>query len=176
VRKIRHAALVVLSAVTGCTSSMPAPNENTVMEEVLKPAPGIVTNGRLNPEDIIELQQAGIEHVIDLTPDAETPDFDEATVVEEAGIAYSNLPVRGALDLTFENVVAFDEMMRDSKRSLLVHCASGNRVGAMAALRAAWIDGKSEDEAVMIGKAWGLKGLEAEVRERMRRDQRVPRQ
>jgi uncharacterized protein (TIGR01244 family) len=133
-----------------------------------------VTAGRLKPEDITQLHQAGIVHVIDLTPDAETPDFDEASVVEAAGIRYSNLPVGGAIDLTFQNVVAFDKTMRDAKRPVLVHCASGNRVGAMAALRAAWIDGKSEDEALMIGKAWGLKGLEAEVRERIRGDQRAP--
>jgi hypothetical protein len=37
----------------------------------------------------------------------------------------------------------------------------------MAALRAAWVEGKPADEAIDIGKAWGLKGLEAEVRRRI---------
>ena len=105
--------------------------------------------------------------MIDLTPDAETPDFDEAAAVRAAGLLYSNLPLRGAVDLTRENVMTFDALVRDAERPVLVHCASGNRVGAMAALRAAWVDGKQVDEAIATGKAWGLKGLEEEVRRRI---------
>jgi len=134
----------------------------------VSPAPGVVAAGRLKAEDMAQLKEAGIEHVIDLTPDDETPDFDEANAVRSAGIDYSNLAVRGAADLTRENVIAFDRMMSDTKRPVLVHCASGNRVGAMAALRAAWVEGKSEEDAIAIGKAWGLKGLEPQVRERIR--------
>lgn len=37
----------------------------------------------------------------------------------------------------------------------------------MAALRAAWVDNHSTEEAITIGKAWGLKGLEVEVRRRL---------
>ncbi|WP_129649385.1 beta-lactamase hydrolase domain-containing protein [Peristeroidobacter agariperforans] len=134
----------------------------------VSPSPGIIAAGRLKPEDIAQLNDAGIEHVIDLTPDDETPDFDEANAVRSAGINYSNLPVRGAADLTRENAIAFDRMMRNAKRPVLVHCASGNRVGAIAALRAAWLEGQSEEDAIAIGKTWGLKGLEPEVRERIR--------
>ena len=87
--------------------------------------------------------------------------------VRASGLRYSNLPLRGAADLTRENVAAFDALLRDSSRPVLVHCASGNRVGAMAALRAAWVDGKPADEAIAIGRTWGLKGLEGEVRRRL---------
>jgi len=128
----------------------------------------MVAAGRLKPQDMEQLKNAGIRHVIDLTPDDETSDFDEANAVRSAGIGYSNLPVRGAADLTRENVIAFDRMIRSTKRPVLVHCGSGNRVGAMAALRAAWIEGKREQDAIAIGNAWGLKGLEPQVRERIR--------
>lgn len=37
----------------------------------------------------------------------------------------------------------------------------------MAALRAVWVEGKPVEEAIAIGKAWGLRGLEAEVRRRI---------
>jgi len=131
------------------------------------PAPGIVSSGRLAPADIERLRAAGIRQVIDLTLDTETPDFDEAAAVRDAGLDYANLPLRGADDLTRENVQAFDTLLRDAQRPVLVHCASSNRVGAMAALRAAWIEGKSTEEAIAIGKAWGLKGLEGAVRERI---------
>lgn len=134
------------------------------------PATGIVSAGRLEAVDIERLRGAGIAQVIDLTPDAETPGFDEAAAVRGAGIAYANLPLRGAVDLTRENVLAFDAILRDAPRPVLVHCASGNRVGAMAALRAAWVDGTSVEEAIAIGKAWGLAGLESEVRGRLEPD------
>jgi uncharacterized protein (TIGR01244 family) len=134
----------------------------------LTPESGIVAAGRLQPGDIAGLQQAGIQHVIDLTLDSETPDLDEAKLVQAAGMRYSNLPLRGAADLTRENVIAFDELMHNAQRPVLVHCSSANRVGAIAALRAAWVEGKSEEESIAIGKAWGLKALEPDVRERIR--------
>ena len=133
----------------------------------VSPEAGVVSAGRLAPEDIARVREAGIRHVIDLRPDAETPDFDEAAAVDAAGLAYDNLPVAGAADLTPATVQAFDALLRDAGRPVLVHCASGNRVGALAALRAAWVDGVPADEAIAIGKAWGLTGLEPAVRERL---------
>lgn len=131
------------------------------------PVEGIVTAGRLAAADVVSVRKAGIRHVIDLTLDKETPDFDEAAVVRDAGMRYSNLPIQGASGLSIENVQAFDKLMRESDRPVLVHCSSSNRVGAMAALRAAWIDGKTMEEAIAIGKKWGLSGLENEVRRRI---------
>lgn len=162
------APLILVAALAGggcATTAEPAPLP--AIADVVSPVPGVVSAGRLQPADIARVREAGIRHVIDLTPDAETPDFDEEAAVRAAGLAYSNLPLRGAVDLTRENVIAFDALVRTAKRPVLVHCASGNRVGAMAALRAAWVEGKPADEAIDIGKAWGLKGLEAEVRRRI---------
>lgn len=135
---------------------------------------GIVSAGRLAAGDIATLQAAGIRHVIDLTPDAETPDFDEATAVRDAGLAYANLPLAGASDLTRDNVQAFDTMMREAEHPLLVHCGSGNRVGAMAALRAGWIDGQPVEQAIATGRQWGLTGLEEEVRQLIEAGDRPP--
>ena len=158
--------LVVALAGSGCASAT-HPTALPTVADAVSPAPGIVSGGRLAADDIARVRDAGIRHVIDLTPDAETPDFDEAAAVRAAGLLYSNLPLRGAVDLTRENVMTFDALVRDAERPVLVHCASGNRVGAMAALRAAWVDGKQVDEAIATGKAWGLKGLEEEVRHRI---------
>jgi uncharacterized protein (TIGR01244 family) len=159
-------AVVVLMAVLAGYST--ARSEVPQVANAVSPVPGVVAAGRLQTEDIARLQQSGIRHVIDLTLDAETPDFDEAKLVRAAGMTYSNLPLRGAADLTRENAIAFDELMRSAERPVLVHCSSANRVGAIAALRAAWIEGKSEEESIAIGKAWGLKALEPDVRERIR--------
>lgn len=164
----RVSIVVLISVLAFSCSTLMARTEVLPVANALNPAPGVIAAGRLKPDDIARLQQAQVQHVIDLTPDTETPDFDEATAVKSAGMSYSNLPLRGAADLTRENVIAFDQLMREAKRPVLVHCSSANRVGAMAALRAAWIDGKSEEDAISIGKAWGLKALEPDVRERIR--------
>lgn len=158
--------LVAAFSVAGCATQVPA-IDLLEIADVVSPAPGILSAGRLAPADIQRARDAGVRQIIDLTPDAETPDFDEAAAVRAAGIAYANLPLSGPADLTHENVRTFDALLRAAKRPVLVHCASGNRVGAMAALRAAWLDGHSTEEAITLGKAWGLKGLEGEVRRRI---------
>lgn len=131
------------------------------------PEAEVYTSGRIGAGDVAQLQAKGVQHVIDLTIPAETPDFDEAAVLRHAGIAYDNLPIAGAGALTRENVIAFDALLRDAGKPLLVHCASSNRVGAMAALRAAWIEGKPVDAALAEGRAWGMTSLEDAVRERL---------
>lgn len=165
---MKPTVMVMLAAAiaTGC-ASQPATTAVPPVAHAVVAAPGIVAAGRLSAEDVAGLRAADIRHVIDLTPDAETPGFDEATAVRAAGLRYDNLPLRGAADLTRENVQAFDAMLRAAGRPVLVHCASGNRVGAMAALRAAWVEGRTVEDAIAIGRAWGLKGLEGDVRARL---------
>ena len=46
------------------------------LPNVAHPAPNLATAGRLQAKDIALVADAGIRHVIDLTVDSETPDFD----------------------------------------------------------------------------------------------------
>ncbi|MBN8895367.1 MAG: hypothetical protein J0I71_11130 [Rhodanobacter sp.] len=132
------------------------------------PAPHRVASGRLQASDIAALKAAGVAQVIDLSVDSETPAFDEAAAIRQAGIGYANLPIHGAGDLTRANVIRFDRLLREAgAQETLVHCASSNRVGAMIALRAALIDGKSSEAALAEGRRWGMKSLEPAVRERL---------
>ncbi|MEO6264786.1 MAG: sulfur transferase domain-containing protein [Luteimonas sp.] len=138
------------------------------LPNLANPAPNLATAGRLQAKDIPVLAKAGVRHVIDLTVDSETPDFDEAVAVRNAGMQYHNLPIRGAEDLTPDNAARFDRLIADvGSAPTLVHCSSSNRVGAMAALRAAWIQGQPVEAALAEGRRWGLKALEPAVRERL---------
>lgn len=138
------------------------------LPNVTHPAPNIATAGRLQAKDIAVIAKAGVRHVIDLTVDSETPDFDEAVVVGAAGMQYHNLPIRGAEDLTPDNAARFDRLITEvGAAPTLIHCSSSNRVGALAALRAAWIQGQPAEAALAEGRRWGLKGLEPAVRERL---------
>ncbi len=169
-------ATALLVALAAC-SQAPAPTSHGATAEAPAaalqlpnlghPRPGIHTAGDVGPDDVPAIAAAGIRHVIDLRPDGETPGFDEAEAMRAAGIRYDNLPIAGADDLSRERVAAFDRLLAEADGPLLVHCASSNRVGAMAALRAAWIEGKPVEEAIAEGRAWGLRSLEDAVRERL---------
>jgi uncharacterized protein (TIGR01244 family) len=140
--------------------------------DVLTSLPGHVAvtarlhaSGQPSVEALTKLGSTGVRTVIDLRPDAETPDLDEKSVVEKSGVAYRSLPIAGKSSLTRENVIAFDRLLEEAKEGeVLMHCATGNRVGAMMALRAHWLQGKSPDEALAIGKAAGMTGLAADVK------------
>src|SRR5690606_6890957 len=153
------------------TARTPPPSDGTphtpALSRFANPTPKIHTGGRITAEDLPALRAAGITHIIDLTPDAETPDFDEATAVRAAGLSYDNLPIAGSADLHRGSVDAFDQLLRGIQGPALVHCASGNRVGALAALRAAWLQDADEEAAIAEGHRWGLRSLEGEVRARL---------
>src|SRR5690606_2199210 len=170
--------LLVGCTTTPTTTSTPAPRPDTAaqpspLEGFATPVAGIRSGGRISADDLPTLRAAGIVHVIDLTPDAETPGFDEANAVRAAGLAYDNLPIAGAADLSPASVAAFDQLLRDVEGPALVHCASGNRVGALAALRAAWLQGADEEAAIAEGRRWGLRSLETEVRSSLARERCV---
>lgn len=133
------------------------------------------SSGQPTAATIGKLRSAGIRTIIDLRPDAETPDLDEKAVAGEAGLTYHSLPVSGAADLTPANVSRFDQLLRQSQADgVLVHCASGNRVGAMMALRAKWIEGKSAEEALTIGQKAGMTGLAGDVKRILETDAASP--
>jgi uncharacterized protein (TIGR01244 family) len=161
-------SLMLAAAPLAALAATPAETTLAGLPNVSFPAPHRVASGRLQAVDVAVLKRAGIEQVIDLSADSETPDFDEAAAMRSAGIGYHALPIHGAGDLTRIRVRQFDRLLRDAgEQPTLVHCASSNRVGAMIALRAALVDGLSTDAALAEGRRWGMKSLEPAVRERL---------
>ncbi len=138
-----------------------------ILDNAKFPDANTVVTGKLSPEKIAKIAEAGIEHIINLQPDSELS-FDEKSAVEAAGIHYTHLPISGADDLKQVNLLEFDKALRahHGKKKLL-HCGSGNRVGACMALRAGWLRGRKMDTAMERGKQHGLTGLEEEVRMRL---------
>ncbi len=164
--RFERAVLVVaiVLSVTACQSNVRTATVVPPLVNARSPEPGIVSSGRFGAADVAVIRDSGIRTVVDLSNDAETPTFDEASAVRDAGLAYTNIPIGGAGDLTRANVETFDALLKSADGPVLVHCGGGNRVGAMAALRAAWIEGRDVETAVEIGRAWGLTGLEKDVR------------
>ncbi len=113
-------------------------------------------------------KEAGYVAVIDLRRASEDRGLDEASTVETLGMDYHLIEVAGAAGVTFKNAEALDTVMAEADGPVLLHCRSGNRVGALLALRAS-MKGASDEEAIAIGKASGLGSLESAVLEQLAR-------
>jgi uncharacterized protein (TIGR01244 family) len=129
------------------------------------PASNLYTAGQPKPDAFAAFTKAGVAHVINLRPRQETPELDEASIVAKAGMTYYNIPIAGASDLTRDNVKQLDALLvKFGNEPVLIHCSSGNRVGALMALRAAWLHNASIDEAIKTGESYGLTKLLPDVK------------
>ncbi len=129
------------------------------------PGSNRVVTGAIDASHLNAVKRAGIRHVLNLRPAEENPKFDEAQAVRQLGLEYHALPIKGAQSLTMENAHALDRILKDiGEEPALLHCSSGNRVGALIAVREAWIRGEPAEQAIATGKKWGLTQLEGPVR------------
>jgi uncharacterized protein (TIGR01244 family) len=78
-------------------------------------------------------------------------------VVGDLGMGYHNVPWNGPDELTDERFDTVRELLRTAERPLLLHCSSGNRVGAMWLAYRALDDGLSYEEALREAKIVGMK-------------------
>lgn len=131
------------------------------------PEDKVVVTGALDKEKVAILQQAGVEYVINLQPTDELT-FDEQQALSQAGIDYAHVPIRGAEDLKQTVIMEFDKAVTQAHgKNTLMHCKSGNRVGAAVALRGGWLRERKMDTALEWGRNYGLTGLEEEVKKRL---------
>lgn len=122
--------------------------------------------GHITADHLPMFQRLGIERIITLRPADEAPLLADEAAAQ--GLTYHALPIAGAEDLTREQVEALDRLLAEAPDDVtLIHCASGNRVGAMMALRAAWMNGADSDSALAIGQRYGLTSLATAVRARL---------
>ena len=137
------------------------------MSEFRRLNENVMVSPQLALADVAEAAAQGVTTIVNLRPRAETPDRDEAAEVAAAGMAYVELPIAGADDITADNARRLWTLLKLSPASVLVHCASGNRVGALLALGAARSGGMTADAALEFGRSAGLRGLEPVVRQRL---------
>jgi uncharacterized protein (TIGR01244 family) len=112
------------------------------------------------------IDAAGYEAVIDLRGADEERGIDERAAVESLGMTYISLPILEAGDISYDNANELDRLLARFEKPVLVHCGSGNRAGALLALRAK-LNGADNDTAVEAGRRTGLTGLEDVVRQRL---------
>ncbi len=112
--------------------------------------------------DLQACKEAGISRVINLRPISEWVGWDQAVVAAELQLQYLCIPVASSKDLDREHA---RELMQaiEGNEPVLIYCATGNRVGALLALAAAWEMGYPPGQALELGLAAGLTSLESAV-------------
>lgn len=131
---------------------------------LLRPREGLVVAGQPATGDWTALAASGIRTVINLRPQAELQGRDERAEVAAAGMRYVELPVSGPADITQENAEALSRLLAQADGPVLVHCASGNRVGGLLAV-AMVQSGMPVSAALDFGRSAGMKSIEGRTRE-----------
>ena len=136
----------------------------------LLPVDGLTSTGQPNAEQLALFAEAGYVAVVDLRGESENRGLDEAVAVEDLGLDYVNLPVSGADSISWENASKLDEILLSYDGPVLVHCGSGNRVGALLALVKS-NNGADDEEATAYGRSAGMTSLESVVKARLAEDE-----
>jgi protein tyrosine phosphatase (PTP) superfamily phosphohydrolase (DUF442 family) len=131
-----------------------------------EPLPGLVSAAQPTREQIDGLRTLGYQSFVSLRPQDEAGAGWEEDYLGGGAAEFARIPIAGAADLTRENVEALDRVLDAAAGDpVVLYCASSNRVGALLALRAYWLDGAEEGAALELGREAGLAGLEPAVRE-----------
>lgn len=179
-RPFAVAAVILVAACGDAPPDMPPEGATDAMEQndaippagtaealgvanAREPRSGLVTAGQPTPEQIDALARAGYTRFISLRPSEEDGAGWEEEHLAGRDVAFERIPVNAPAGLTREAVEALDRALGDEPTVL--YCGTSNRVGALLALRAHWLDGASPDEALEIGRAAGLTRLEPAVRQ-----------
>ncbi len=126
------------------------------------PEPGVLFGGQPTEDQLKALAADGLSFVLDLRTEGENRGFDEPAALQSLDVPYLNLPVDGdrlALPETFDR---FIEAMDKAEGPVLVHCASGNRVGAMYYAYLAAAKGVDREEARARARENGLRSAALE--------------
>ncbi len=112
--------------------------------------------GQPKTEDFKALAGKGVKTVINLRTLEETKTSDEKTAVEGAGMKYVQVPIghEGAKDEDLKKIMDTLDGAKDAP--ILMHCASGNRVGYVWSIYRAKRHGLSADAAIKEGQEAGM--------------------
>lgn len=113
--------------------------------------------GKPTPADYPLLKEMGIQTILNIRHDDETPGLDDAALAEAQGMTYIHLPWNGPDQLTDEMFDAMRRVMREAERPLFFHCGSANRVGAGWLAYRVLDEGVALETALAEAKTFGLR-------------------
>ena len=125
-----------------------------------------VSTGQPDQETLDMAAAAGIRAIIDFRMPGEDRGMDEEAETAARGMSYVSFPISGPADMTYEKAAELDRLLTGTEGPVLMHCISGNRVGALFALRAS-MKGASDAEALEIGERAGLTRSRSVIEDRL---------
>lgn len=169
--KPRRLATLALAALFLAPGLVLGGEPETPKIEILNartPLPGVLSGGQVTQEQLAEAAAAGYRTVVSLRMPEELQEWDEPSTVEGLGMRFLSLPIAGAEGITRENAEKLSALLdEEDLRPMVLHCGSGNRIGALFALIAFDLEGKDAETALRVGKDAGLTRLEPVVREKL---------
>jgi len=161
-------SLLVLSGVVVAEDQerMHVDIDQVTSSEDIRPVDGLTSSGQPDADEFALFAEAGYVAVVDLRGEAEDRGLDEPAVLEAMGLQYVSLPLSSPDAISFESAARLDEILAGYDGPVLLHCGSGNRVGALLALRESQ-NGASDEAALTYGRSAGMTGLEPVVRSRL---------
>lgn len=140
--------------------------DEILSDPAMLPDEGYLSTGQPDEAVLRSIAEAGFVAVIDLRTADEDRGIDEKAEAEALGLSYISLPVAGSDGINYENAEELDRLLTEFDGPVLLHCGSGNRVGALFALREK-LHGASDEDALAVGQAAGLTRSEKTVEERL---------
>lgn len=120
---------------------------------------GLLLGGQPSAAMLQEAKTKGYRKIINLQVEAEPGALEVRRTASELGLSYVALPIRGGAGMTEENARALDAALRSDDGPTMITCASGNRVGALLALRAYHVQGAAPSDAYQLGLDAGMTSL-----------------
>jgi uncharacterized protein (TIGR01244 family) len=134
------------------------------------PVDGITSAGQPDAAALRVFAESGYAVVIDMRgPKEDRGMVDFVGAVEATGMKYIAFPIATTEEINFETAAKLDALLEDMDGPVLLHCASGNRVGALLALRQS-LKGADDESVLAYGKDAGMTRLEPRVREVLGKD------
>jgi tyrosine-protein phosphatase SIW14 len=157
---LRAVLTFTLPAFAGNLPVAGVPNFHQVNEHVFR-------GGQPSAEAWPALANLGVKTVIDLRRPDEHSTAEEARAVEAAGMRYVNVPMKGVVAPTNEQIAKVLGML-DSNEPVFVHCRRGSdRTGAVIAcyrIQHGWQSKQALNEAKSLGMSWTQMGLKDYVK------------
>lgn len=126
----------------------------------------VVGGGPPSAETIAEMKSLGYSTIINMRTSGEAGVAEEAELAAAAGLHYVHIPISGSTT-NLRNALALSQALESAPDGkVLLHCGSGNRVGAMWGLKEAIENGLDADTASEVARRSGMRSASLEARVR----------
>ena len=144
---------LLFSNISYASDQIPFGNQVSAIKNYNRATSQIATSGIIGDKGAKLLAEQGFKTIIDLRTPAEGTN-EEKQAAETVGMQYINIPVTSK-GINQKQLTSFTKAIENTAKPVIVHCASGNRAGAMwAAYRIS--QGVAPEIAIEEGKAAGM--------------------